>query len=90
MKLYRVKIPAIAHSVIESLCNEEAIDVAVENRAEAELDLVAIMEEYLRRDIALREQVREHMSSHEVPYDHYSKLRSQFAESWGHPTGEDV
>lgn len=90
MKLYRVKIPAIAHAVIDTLCTESALEVATENRAEAELDLVAIMEEYLRRETSLRESVRIHMADNSVPYDHYSKLRGQVAEAWGHPTGEDV
>ena len=54
MKLYKVKIPTIARAVIETLCNESAIEVAPENRQEAEMDLVAIMEEYVRRDAEMR------------------------------------
>ena len=55
MKLYRLKIPEIAHATIESLCNDGDIEVTGENREEAELDLVSVMEEYLRRDWELRE-----------------------------------
>ena len=55
MKLYRVKIAPIAHEVIQTLNDTGLIEVDPEKRAEAELDLVAIMEEYLRRDSALRE-----------------------------------
>lgn len=90
MKLYKARIPTIAHDVIETLCNEEAIEVAVENRAEAEKDLVAILEEYLRRDNDIRENVREHMSHFAVPYNEYGKVRSQLAERAGHPTGDEV
>lgn len=90
MKLYRLKVPAIAHDVIERLCAEGMIDVTGEGRAEAELDLVAIMEEYIRRDHELRENVREHMSRHSVPYDQYGKIRGQLAGEMGHPTGDDV
>jgi hypothetical protein len=90
MKLYRVKIAPIAHTVIETLCDNELIEVDREKRAEAELDLVAIMEEYLRRDAALREAVREHMAGHNVPYEQYGKTRNKMAEEWGHPTGDDV
>jgi hypothetical protein len=90
MKLYRVKIAPIAHEVIQTLNDTGLIEVDPEKRAEAELDLVAIMEEYLRRDTALREAVRENMSAHNIPYEQYGKVRSKMAEEWGHPTGDDV
>jgi len=90
MKLYRVKIPTIASAVIEELVNGEALEVLPENKSEAELDLVAIMEEYQRRDFSLRDAVREHMSTRGVPYDQYGKIRGRMADEWGHPTGDDV
>jgi len=90
MKLYRMKVPAIAHDVIERLAVEGMIEVTGEARPEAELDLVAVMEEFLRRDHDLREKVREHMSGHNVPYDQYSKVRSQIGGEMGHPSGDDI
>jgi len=90
MKLYRVKIGPIAHDVIQTLNDSALIEVDPEKRQEAELDLVAIMEEYLRRDTALREAVRENMSAHNIPYEQYGKVRSKMAEEWVHPTGDDV
>ena len=90
MKLYKVKIPTIAKSVIETLCNEGAIEVELENRAESEKDLVAIMEEYIRRDAEMREAVKEHMSQANVPYDQFGKVRTQFSERWGLPSGDEV
>lgn len=90
MKLYRLKIPAIATDVIETLTAEGMIEVSNEHKAEAELDLVAVMEEYSRRDHQLRERVKEHMSRHSVPYDQYGKVRGQLSSEMGHPTGDDV
>jgi hypothetical protein len=90
MKLYRSKIPAIAHAVIETLVRMDAIAVSAEMRQEAERDLQAIMEEYLRRDNALRERVREVMADQGIPYDRYAKVLTQLAEEWGHPVREDV
>lgn len=90
MKLYRAKIQPIAHTVIESLVNSGSLEVEPENSSEAELDLVAIMEEYSRRDFALRDAVKEHMADHGVPYDQYGRTRSRMAQDWGHPTGDDV
>jgi hypothetical protein len=90
MKLYRVKIPTIASAVIEELVNSGGIEVVPENRPEAEIDLVAIMEEYQRRDFSLRDTVREFMSTRSVPYDQYGRTRGRMADEWGHPTGDDV
>lgn len=90
MKLYRTRIPEIAKKVIEELVKDESIEVLPENRSEAELDLVAVMEEYLRRDSHLRETVRETMSRRSIPYDKYSKVRAEVAGEMGHPTGNEV
>jgi hypothetical protein len=61
MKLYRAKVPQIAKEVVDRLVAEQCIEVKAENREEAERDLAAIMDEYLRRDSELREQIRDHM-----------------------------
>src|SRR5262249_23723999 len=90
MKLYRARVPAITHGVLERLINEGDIEVDAENRAEAEQDLVAIMESYLKRDQDLCESVRSEMERRNVPYDQYSKTRGDVASSWGHPTGSEV
>lgn len=90
MKLYRARIPTIAAAVIETLSKDGDIEVTAENRAEAEQDLVSIMEEYLRRDYQLRDTVKERMERLGIGYDRYGKLRNQLAEEWGHPTGDEV
>lgn len=90
MKLYRARIPTIAHAVVERLSNDGEIEVALENRSEAEQDLVAVMEMYLRRDQELREAVREEMERRAISYDQYGKVRSEVAEQWGHPVGDDI
>jgi len=90
MKLYRARIPTIATTVIAELCKTEEIEVEAANRAEAELDLIAVMEEYLRREMELRETVREHMARHSIPYDRYGETRGKVASASQHPTGDDV
>ena len=90
MKLYRAKVAAIAHDVIELLLNDHDVEIRAENRAEAEKDLVAIMEEFLRRDNDFRNQVRDHMASRNMPFDQYGQARKQIAEGSGHPLGEDI
>lgn len=90
MRLYRARIPTIAKAIIEGLVKEGAIDVTAANSSEAEQDLVAIMEEYQRRDNALRNAVKDYMHARSVPYDQYGKVRSAIAQDWNHPTGDDV
>jgi hypothetical protein len=90
MRLYRTRIPMIANAVIDRLCNDGDIDVDLDERPEGEQDLVAIMETFLKRDLDLRDAVKDTMSSRSIPYDRYSKVRSEIAEAWGHPTGESV
>lgn len=90
MKLYRTRIPQVARAVIERLVNDGDLEVAPEDRDEAAQDLVAIMEMYLRRDQELRERVRDEMERRAIPYDQYGKTRSEVADTWGHPIGDDV
>lgn len=90
MKLYRAKIPTIAHAVIERLASEGDIEVLPENREEAEKDLVAIMEEFRRRDMALRNRIKDEMADRRLPYDKYGMVRKQLSEETNHPLGDDV
>lgn len=90
MRLYRAKVPAIAKEVIETLVNDGDIEVAGENRDEAEKDLEAIMEEFMRRDGAFRNQVRDHMDARGIAYGEFGRTRKAMAEEIKHPLGEDV
>jgi hypothetical protein len=90
MKLYRSKIPVIAHEAIERLVTDGDIEVSHERRGEAEADLSAIMEDYLRRDMGLREQIRDYMSDNGIPYSDRGRVRSRMADQRGHPLGDDV
>ena len=90
MKLYRAKIPAIATDCIGRLLEDGDIDIVGNRRPEAEADLVAIMEDYTRRDAQLRDDIKSHMSDRGISYDQYGKTRTALAESRGHVLGEDV
>lgn len=90
MKLYRSKVPTIAKAVVERLVTEGDIEVRADKREEAEKDLAAIMDEYLRRDNEIREQIRDEMSAMNIPYSEYGRTRKRIAEELGHPLGDDV
>ncbi len=90
MKLYKTKVPIIAAEGIGRLIDDGDIEVEPERRKEAEEDLISIMEDYLRRDSALRESIKDYMSSHGIPYGDYGRIRSRMADERGHPLGDDV
>jgi len=90
MKLYRAKIPVIAKEVLDRLLADEDIEIEHERREEAEKDLSAIMEEFRRRDMDLRERVREHMAQRNIPYSEFRRTRKALADGMGHPMGDDI
>lgn len=90
MKLYRAKIPTIAASVVEALVSNDDIEVTHENRPEAEQDLVAIMENFSKRDWNFRTRVKDHMHDQGIPYNEYGRTRGRLAEELSHPLGDDV
>ena len=55
MKLYRAKVPTIASEIIATLVRDGDIDVPHEMFEEAEKDLIAIMDEFMRRDAEFRD-----------------------------------
>lgn len=90
MRLYRTKVPTIAKDVIDTLNNDGDIEVMGENKPEAEQDLIAIMDEYLKRDAAFRNQVRDYMDRRKLPYGEYGRARKALAEEIKHPLNDDV
>lgn len=90
MRLYRSKIPLIAKDTIDLLVREDDIEVTAENRPDAEEDLEAIMEEFSRRDMELRNRVRDYMSDRQMPFSERGRVRKRMAEEMGHPLRDDV
>lgn len=90
MKLYRAKIPEISSTVISRLTESGAIEVTAANRQEAEKDLTAIMETYLREDRKIREAVRENMAERRIAFHQFGRQLSREAKFRNHPLGEQV
>jgi hypothetical protein len=90
MKLYRAKVPVIAHETIQVLVAAGDIEVDPERRPDAEADLVAILEEFLRRDNDLRVRAKDIVAKRNLPYSSYGQIRKELAEEQAHPLGDDV
>jgi hypothetical protein len=48
------------------------------------------MEEYRRRDMRLRDRIKDHMAARKIPYSEYGRTRKRLADESGHPMGDDV
>jgi len=90
VRLYRAKVEEIAKQAIELLITDGDIEVEPEKVPEAELDLVAIMEEYLRQDSEFRGRIKDEMARRNIPYNEYGRVRSRLAEEANHPLNDDV
>ena len=90
MKLYRARVAPIARAIVERLCTENDIDVAAENREEAERDIVAILETYMRDDQKLQDDARELLERRGLSYDQLGKMRRELADTRGHPTNNEI
>ena len=89
MRLFRSQIPRLADDIVGTLVRESDIEVAPANMAEASKDLQAIMDEYLRQESKLVQEVRDVMHARQITYDQFGKIKSQLADERAHPTGDD-
>ena len=63
MRLYRSQIPGIAEDIITTLQLDGDIVVENDDRSDAEQDIRAIMDEYLRQESRVVQETREHMEA---------------------------
>jgi uncharacterized protein len=88
MKLYTSKIPIIAAELIRSLV--EAGDIEVNDVPEAQLDIEAILKEYVRVDRELTDQAKDLLEQRKLSYGQFGKLKRGLAEEKGFATGEEA
>jgi hypothetical protein len=78
MRLYSGKIPTIAQDLIRKL--KEEGDIEVSDVPEAQLDVEAVLKEYLRLDRELTEKAKDHMEKRRLPYEQLLKIKRSMAE----------
>lgn len=89
MRLYRSRIPVIASKVVASLISDGDIDVERTSVEDVELDIRAIVDEYLRQEQQLLEETREVMEARGSGYSEFAKTKRELAEQKKFPTGDD-
>ena len=87
MKLYSGKIPALGTEIVRVLVDSNAIEV--EDRAEAEMDVQAVLKEYIRVDREITEKAKDMLQKKNLPYEQFGKVKRTLAHEKGMGLGEE-
>jgi uncharacterized protein len=87
MRLYSGKIPTVGSEIVKSLV--EAGDIEVTDRAEAEMDVQAVLKEYIRLDREITEKTKDVLQKRNLPYEQFGKVKRALAGEKAFGLGED-
>jgi uncharacterized protein len=87
MRLYSGKIPVIGAEIVKSLM--ESGDIEVIDRAEAELDVQAVLKEYLRLDKELTDRAKDVLQKRSLPHEQFGKVKRALAGEKGFGLGDE-
>ena len=87
MRLYSGKIPLIGTEIVKSLA--EAGDIEVTDRSEAEMDVQAVLKEYVRLDREITEKAKDLLQKKNLPYEQFGKIKRTLAGEKAFGLGED-
>src|SRR3954467_9609352 len=88
MRLYSGKIPLIGTEIVKNLA--EAGDIEVTDRGEAEMDVQAVLKEYVRLDREITEKAKDMLQKKNLPYEQFGKIKRALAGEKGFGLGEDA
>jgi hypothetical protein len=88
MKLYTGKIPTIATEILRSLI--DAAEIEVSDLAEAQLDVEAVLKEYVRADREFTDKAKDLMEQRKLPYSQFGKIKRGLADEKGFVLGEEA
>ncbi len=87
MRLYSAKIPIIARDLLALLIKDG--DIEVNNQEEADLDIQAVMKEYLRLEREVTEQTKDLLESRNLSHGQFGKIKRMVAEEKNFSMGEE-
>jgi hypothetical protein len=88
MRLFSGKVDIIAAEIIRSLIDDECI--VTESPDEVELDIVAVLKEYIRTDRDLTEKAKDLCEKKSMPYSSFPKIKRQMADKVGFIVGDEA
>ena len=87
MRLYSGKIPTVGTDIVKSLV--DAGDIVVTDRGEAEMDVQAVLKEYLRVDREITEKAKDVLQKRNLPYEQFGKVKRALAGEKGFGLGDE-
>lgn len=88
MRLHSAKVPVIAGELVRSLV--EVGDIEVQSAPEVELDVGAVLKEYIRVDRELTDKAKDVMEKKNLAYGQFGKVKRALAEERDFGLGEDA
>lgn len=87
MRLYSGKIPAVGSEIVKALV--EAGDIEVSDQSEAEMDVQAVLKEYVRLDREITERAKDMLEKKNLPYEQFGKVKRALAGEKAFGLGEE-
>src|SRR5204863_8957856 len=87
MRLYSGKIPSVGTEIVKTLV--EAGDIEVTDKGEAEMDVQAVLKEYLRLDREITDKAKDLLQKRNLPYEQFGKIKRALAGEKSFGLGED-
>ncbi len=89
MKLYPKVIPQIARDVVASLMQEGDVEVETLRIADAEMDMAAILKEYLANEERVNTATREALERRGYDHSKFNQVKREMADVRGFKMGDD-
>ncbi|MFZ5445970.1 MAG: DUF507 family protein [Myxococcota bacterium] len=89
MRLYPKLVPIIAREVIQRLTQDNDIEVEPIRVSDAEMDLSAIMREYLANEERVNQATREALERRGYDFSKFSQVKREMADVRGFKLGDD-
>jgi hypothetical protein len=89
MRLYPKVIPAIAREVVQTLMQEGDIEVEPLRIADAEMDMAAIMKEYLSNEDRVNQATREALERRGYDHSKFAQVKREMADVRGFKMGDE-
>ena len=89
MRLYPKPIPAISRDTIQALVRDKDIEVEAMRIADAEMDLSAIMREYLTNEERVNQATREALERRGYDHSKFNQVKQEMADVRGFKMGDE-
>lgn len=89
MRLYPKLVPIIAREIIQRLMQENDVEVEAIRVADAELDMAAIMREYLANEERVNQATREALERRGYDFSKFNQVKREMADVRGFKLGEE-